>query len=160
MRVSKLLALFLFAVFIASIDPQSISTADATSHIGQEATVCGKVASERTATSSKGAPTFINLDAPYPKQIFTILIWGEDRPDVGTLPSEGSWACATGMIQDYRGTPEIVASNGTQLSRAQRGKSPGTPIGATARCRDGSYSFSQHHQGTCSYHGGVAEWLR
>jgi hypothetical protein len=33
------------------------------------------------------------------------------------------------------------------------------PSGATAQCRDGSYSFSQHHQGTCSHHGGVARWL-
>jgi hypothetical protein len=38
--------------------------------------------------------------------------------------------------------------------------SPGSaPPGATARCRDGTYSFSQHRQGTCSHHGGVAEWL-
>lgn len=33
------------------------------------------------------------------------------------------------------------------------------PAGATARCRDGSYSFSQSRRGTCSHHGGVAEWL-
>ena len=33
------------------------------------------------------------------------------------------------------------------------------PPGATAQCRDGSYSFSQHHSGTCSHHGGVATWL-
>jgi hypothetical protein len=33
------------------------------------------------------------------------------------------------------------------------------PSGATAECRDGSYSFSRHHQGTCSHHGGVARWL-
>jgi hypothetical protein len=33
------------------------------------------------------------------------------------------------------------------------------PAGATARCRDGSYSFSQHRQGTCSHHGGVATWF-
>ena len=33
------------------------------------------------------------------------------------------------------------------------------PPGATARCRDGTYSYSQHHQGTCSHHGGVAVWL-
>ena len=33
------------------------------------------------------------------------------------------------------------------------------PDGATARCRDGSYSFSQSARGTCSWHGGVAEWL-
>src|SRR3954447_18664799 len=33
------------------------------------------------------------------------------------------------------------------------------PAGASARCRDGTYSFSQHHRGTCSHHGGVSEWL-
>jgi len=34
-----------------------------------------------------------------------------------------------------------------------------TPAGATARCRDGSYSYAQHHSGACSDHGGVAVWL-
>jgi len=33
------------------------------------------------------------------------------------------------------------------------------PDGASARCRDGSYSFSLHRRGTCSHHGGVAEWF-
>jgi hypothetical protein len=33
------------------------------------------------------------------------------------------------------------------------------PSGATARCGDGTYSFSQHRSGTCSHHGGVATWL-
>ncbi len=32
--------------------------------------------------------------------------------------------------------------------------------GATAKCRDGSLSFSAHHRGTCSHHGGVAQWYR
>jgi hypothetical protein len=35
----------------------------------------------------------------------------------------------------------------------------GPPPGATAQCRDGTYSYSQHHSGTCSHHGGVAKWL-
>ena len=33
------------------------------------------------------------------------------------------------------------------------------PGGATARCFDGSYSFSENHRGTCSHHGGVRQWL-
>jgi hypothetical protein len=33
------------------------------------------------------------------------------------------------------------------------------PKGSTARCRDGTYSFSQSRRGTCSWHGGVANWL-
>ena len=34
------------------------------------------------------------------------------------------------------------------------------PAGATALCRDGTYSFSQSRRGTCSHHGGVAKWLK
>ncbi|MYW91275.1 DUF3761 domain-containing protein [Amycolatopsis rubida] len=33
------------------------------------------------------------------------------------------------------------------------------PSGATAQCKDGSYSYSQHRSGTCSGHGGVKQWL-
>jgi peptidoglycan hydrolase-like protein with peptidoglycan-binding domain len=51
----------------------------------------------------------------------------------------------------------------TNVSRAQV-HSPaystnGIPAGASAQCRDGTYSFSMHHSGTCSHHGGVASWL-
>jgi hypothetical protein len=33
------------------------------------------------------------------------------------------------------------------------------PTGATAKCKDGTYSKSKHHKGSCSHHGGVAEFL-
>ena len=36
---------------------------------------------------------------------------------------------------------------------------PSVPRGATARCVDGTYSFSRNRRGTCSHHGGVAQWL-
>lgn len=33
------------------------------------------------------------------------------------------------------------------------------PVGATALCRDETYSFSINRRGTCSHHGGVASWF-
>ncbi|MDN4022563.1 DUF3761 domain-containing protein [Acinetobacter pittii] len=33
------------------------------------------------------------------------------------------------------------------------------PPNATAKCRDGTWSFSLNRRGTCSGHGGVANWL-
>ena len=33
-----------------------------------------------------------------------------------------------------------------------------SPPGATAKCNDGTWSFSEHHRGMCSHHGGVAFW--
>lgn len=49
--------------------------------------------------------------------------------------------------------------DGNTVHRPAHSKSGKVPLGATARCRDGSYSFSQHHRGTCSRHGGVSAWL-
>jgi hypothetical protein len=33
------------------------------------------------------------------------------------------------------------------------------PSGASAICRDGTYSYSANRRGTCSWHGGVSRWL-
>ncbi len=49
--------------------------------------------------------------------------------------------------------------DGQQVHRPAHTKSGKAPSGATAKCRDGSFSFSTHHRGTCSRHGGVAQWL-
>lgn len=48
-------------------------------------------------------------------------------------------------------------SSGKRVCKPEKDNS--RPAGATAQCRDGSYSFSQHRSGTCSGHGGVAVWL-
>jgi hypothetical protein len=64
------------------------------------------------------------------------------RPRVTSPPSSGK----TYVNVDGVRVPSPVFSNTK-------------PAGATARCRDGSYSFSQHRRGTCSHHGGVAEWF-
>lgn len=39
-------------------------------------------------------------------------------------------------------------------------KSVVIPKGAMAKCKDGTYSFSQTHKGTCSKHKGVAVWYK
>ena len=48
-------------------------------------------------------------------------------------------------------------SNGERVQSPTRYTS--TPAGATAECRDGSFSFSRSRRGTCSHHGGVRRWL-
>jgi hypothetical protein len=62
-------------------------------------------------------------------------------------------------------SPAPSCPNGTYVNSAGNEvcspyQSPsGPPAGATARCSDGTYSFSQSRSGTCSSHGGVAQWL-
>jgi hypothetical protein len=65
--------------------------------------------------------------------------------------------------QQQKSQPKC-ADNGTYVnSKGETVKHPencsSAPQGATAQCRDGTYSFSRSRRGTCSRHGGVAKWL-
>lgn len=55
------------------------------------------------------------------------------------------------------GVKYYINSKGERVQSPTRYDSP--PAGATALCRDGTYSFSRSRRGTCSGHGGVARWL-
>ena len=48
--------------------------------------------------------------------------------------------------------------DGSDVHRPAKSLDGGKPAGATAKCRDGTWSFSHTHRGTCSRHGGVAHW--
>src|SRR5262249_30473130 len=95
----------------------TLTAAQAKDHVGEIATVCGVVASATFATRSKGQPTFLNLDKPYPEHIFTALIWGSDRPKFGQPENtyKGKRICVTGTIKAYRGVPEIVVTEPGQI---------------------------------------------
>ena len=176
--------LLLLSIALFPVMAQTIPAADAKNYIGERTTVCGLVANKRVASQSQGAPTFVDLDKPYPSQSLTVLVWERDKGNVGSLPGSGQ-LCVTGLIVQYRGKAEIVLHDAAswyvpkaqsalppQLSNdryytnsdGQQVHSPayspgGVPSGATAQCVDGTYSFSQHRSGTCSHHGGVAKWL-
>ena len=95
----------------------TIRPAEAQQYIGRTATVCGTVVSPRYARGSRGAPTFLNLDEPYPKQVFMVVIWGQHRAKFGTpeVTLNRKRICATGRITSYNGTPEIEASDPRQI---------------------------------------------
>jgi hypothetical protein len=52
-----------------------------------------------------------------------------------------------------------VNSDGNRIHVPAHTADGSVPAGASARCRDGSFSFSAHARGTCSHHGGVAQRL-
>ncbi len=114
-----LLWICLFLLLCQPVVPQlKISPAEAKNHIGEEATVCGNVASTRYASSTRGQPTFLNLEKPYPNQIFTVVIWGRNRAKFGNPEIEyrAKRICVTGKIEDYRGVPEIEAKAPGQIT--------------------------------------------
>lgn len=81
------------------------------------------------------------------------------RPEVPASLAVAVAPPATGSAQQSSScdTDYYRNSDGKCVHRPQQAAE--APAGATARCSDGEYSFSQHRQGTCSGHGGVAQWL-
>lgn len=71
-------------------------------------------------------------------------------------PEEKKSGSVLGGLFGRRG--ETAQGRGSTASprSSTRDEKSGKP---TARCKDGTTSYSAHHSGTCSSHGGVAEWL-
>ncbi len=105
----------LFALL--AVAEKKYSTSEAKEHFGETATLCGEVVSARYADSTKGQPTFLNLDKPYPNQVFTVVIWGNNRSKFGTPEDayKGKRICVSGKITAYGGLPEIVADDPKQI---------------------------------------------
>ncbi len=60
------------------------------------------------------------------------------------------------LFSGHDWTPERPLSRTPSSFQEQRPKADQP----TAVCADGTYSYSSTRQGTCSWHGGVATWLR
>ena len=106
-----------FLTFEPAVAQKKLTTAEAKEHFGETATVCGEVVSTRYADSTKGQPTFLNLDKAYPNQVFTIVIWGNNRSKFGSPENDykGKRVCVSGKITAYAGLPEIVADEPKQI---------------------------------------------
>ena len=95
-----------------------VRTADAHKYIGDVETVCGKVVDSRFASSSRGHPTFLNIDKPYSNPLFTIVIWGNDRVNFDSPPEVYylyESICVTGLIQSPEGVAQIEIKDPKQI---------------------------------------------
>ena len=73
-----------------------------------------------------GQPTFCNCPRPYDQHDFTAVIWGDQRPilisclggEPATLLDSREFG-VNGLIEEYRGKPEIILTGCDQLSEKQ-----------------------------------------
>lgn len=82
-----------------------------------------------------------------------IAILPQEKPDALPLKTKkNSAAIPLSPIKYYTNSQREKVQSPTHYSSI--------PPGATAICRDGTYSFSHNRRGACSHHGGVAKWLK
>lgn len=93
------------------------------------------------------------LGSPQPSTTPTPATATANRPYGSGAKQTQETTGSSSSGEDY-----YINSKGVRVRRPVR-SATAPPAGATARCRDGTYSFSQSRRGTCSRHGGVAEWL-
>jgi hypothetical protein len=56
---------------------------------------------------------------------------------------------------------QTVDKDGNVVHSPARAKTDKVPPGATAKCGDGTYSFTQSQSAdACAHHGGVSNWLK
>src|SRR6266436_3809757 len=106
-------------LWVTSAAAADLRPEDAVGHIGETATVCGVVASAKFEANVPDQPTLLDLGEPSPHAIFTAVIYGDNRSKFGTPETSlrGKRICATGQISDYRGKPEIVLTEPSQLTQ-------------------------------------------
>ncbi len=90
--------------------------------------------------------------------------WSKSMCKDGTTSNvTGKGACSHhGGVADTTAAPAAAAPATEQPNtmNSKADKAPTTSAGSpTAKCKDGSLSYSKHHSGTCSHHGGVASWM-
>jgi hypothetical protein len=114
-----------------------------TSSLGQTATSVQQVLGQQSGTSS-GSNSYIpeNNSAASPAAQIATPTQQVSAQQNDTLSNDNSY----------------VNSDGNTVHSPAYSDSDTIPAGASAKCNDGTYSFSQHRSGTCSHHGGAAKW--
>jgi hypothetical protein len=107
--------------------------------------------------------------AGYPTLAFANLAGGPLRAEwnAAAWSDESERRLAAAGHEGSLPAEELGAVGGRRASSGSRNVAPGRSAravapgnGPTAKCRDGTLSYSAHRQGTCSHHGGVAVWYR
>ncbi|QGM99583.1 hypothetical protein F7D14_06105 [Methylocystis parvus] len=91
---------------------ESIEALKAPFHVSESVLACGRVAQ----VSAHPEITYINLDRPYPDQTLALVVWQNDlaayEARFGNLSAlEGRRVCAQGVIEEHKGSLQMILKN-------------------------------------------------
>lgn len=95
----------------------TVTVYEAHTMVGEKATVCGTVSNVHFAESSRGKPHYINMGDRFPNHAFTLVIWESDlkKFDYNPKTLEGKQLAVTGLVEEYRGKPQIIVKQPGQI---------------------------------------------
>lgn len=127
---------------------ESIERNDATIPLGERRVSVEGIDGQRTLTYDV---TYVNGAETERKEI---------KNEVTKQPTAKVTLVGTYVKPQAPAPASSSSGSGYTNSQGNHVASPSSnPEGASAKCNDGTYSYSQSRRGTCSHHGGVAVWL-
>jgi hypothetical protein len=156
-----------FRAFASNVSNERGSPRNATVQATSPAT--GKTYSMFCRTSSETTECSGGKGARVRFPLYAAQVYTQPPSRSGQTPGEtsepGGEEPTPEPSEEPKESPEAGCTNGSYVNAAgntvcsPEESSNGPPAGATAECADGTYSFSESRSGTCSHHGGVAQWL-
>ena len=108
--------------------PLTITPAEASKHVGQEVIVQGTI---DQIVNTVNLTTHINFGGRYPNHVFTATILKAKQPLFTRVKDyEGKVAQVRGVVRLYRGKPEIMLNEPSQLSLPGGTEPPAAPASA------------------------------
>jgi hypothetical protein len=116
----KLISILVLALISHSAFSQKeIKLIDVSQHIGDSISFTGTIVSGRFLSTSKGGPTLMNVGAPYPNQLLTLVVWEVDRKNFQDAPELAyikKVVKVSGKIELFKDKPQIVLHNDKQIT--------------------------------------------
>ena len=114
---------FVASAFALDVAPARFKAAEAKSHVGEVATVCGKVVDTKVAKYGlvgHGKPVTFDLDQSEPNPVFYFITFGtqDGGPQEALAAYEGKQVCVTGKIDlvPNGATPFIMAGDRSKIT--------------------------------------------
>ncbi|OWY22767.1 hypothetical protein C7N43_02430 [Sphingobacteriales bacterium UPWRP_1] len=82
--------------------------------VGEYCTVSGKVVSVFQSNKSDTKPVYLNIEKPYPNQVFEVVIFAKDVQNFSKHPRElyeGKKVKVSGVIELYNNRPQIIVKD-------------------------------------------------
>lgn len=102
----KQYALGLMVLLSAAALAQNLNANGARMHVGEQATVCGTVATALYDSKTEGQPTVLSFAPAAQDDPFSVVIPGRDRAKFTPAPESkylSKRICVSGMIEDSKG---------------------------------------------------------
>jgi len=117
-KIFRLITISMFWLTQVTYAQTKIGSKEASHHVGDTLTVCGKLYSKKVIPST--GMVLLNLGGYYPNQDLTIVIKASTmklfKQPVGKLFEPGQ-ICVFGAVVAYKGKPEIIINNPQQIVR-------------------------------------------